>query len=328
MTSCHKKSEETLIKLEDPDFVAFSGDVISDYGWEERSKNCFLNGSKHCWLSATEVVNRNSRAEGGRPYAPLPLATMTLESLISRHMSSLSLTCLFRILTAKQPLETFLTRQTTYSKCTTPKGQLLCYACGSWIVAITNVKASRGTIVCFQTKSSGTDACPKSSTRNIKPLASLFCTSPLQEHMNLWNYHPTNGTKNETVCCSSLNTGLYAAFKEMGDIKFVTVGHDHNNDYIGDYYGITLAYGRKTGYGGYFNDCGSRGGRVLEFNATNNVISTWIREELGAKVIQTASPSSGKKQLQLVCYDSPGVGEGAAWWARHDKKQCQNKECI
>jgi 3',5'-cyclic AMP phosphodiesterase CpdA len=53
------------------------------------------------------------------------------------------------------------------------------------------------------------------------------------------------------ICCAALNTGLYAAMKEMNDIKALWVGHDHKNDFYGDFYGITLGYGRKTGYGGY-----------------------------------------------------------------------------
>jgi pre-mRNA-splicing factor SYF1 len=41
--------------------------------------------------------------------------------------------------------------------------------------------------------------------------------------------------------------------------------HDHNNDFYGDYYNVTLAYGRKTGYGGYGPPPGwLRGARVLE----------------------------------------------------------------
>ncbi len=53
------------------------------------------------------------------------------------------------------------------------------------------------------------------------------------------------------ICCAALNTGLYAAMKEMNDIKALWVGHDHKNDFHGDFHGITLGYGRKTGYGGY-----------------------------------------------------------------------------
>jgi pre-mRNA-splicing factor SYF1 len=52
----------------------------------------------------------------------------------------------------------------------------------------------------------------------------------------------------------------------MNNIRGVFCGHDHNNDFYGDYYGISLYYGRKTGYGGYGPPSGMlRGTRVLEF---------------------------------------------------------------
>lgn len=67
----------------------------------------------------------------------------------------------------------------------------------------------------------------------------------------MWNLKDTYGSKNELVCCSSLNTGLYTAFKKSGAIQGVFCGHDHSNDYQGDYHGIRLHYGRKTGFGGH-----------------------------------------------------------------------------
>lgn len=42
---------------------------------------------------------------------------------------------------------------------------------------------------------------------------------PLQEHMFLWNDEPCYGTNNDTVACQSVDTGLFAAFLEMGDVK-------------------------------------------------------------------------------------------------------------
>lgn len=42
------------------------------------------------------------------------------------------------------------------------------------------------------------------------------------------------------------------------------VGHDHNNDYYGNYDGVNLAYGRKTGYGAYGPSGMLHGARVFE----------------------------------------------------------------
>ena len=37
----------------------------------------------------------------------------------------------------------------------------------------------------------------------------------------------------------------------MLNYKGVFCGHDHNNDFCGNHFGVSLFYGRKTGYGGY-----------------------------------------------------------------------------
>ena len=41
------------------------------------------------------------------------------------------------------------------------------------------------------------------------------------------------------------------SLNHRGDIKALFVGHDHQNDFVVDYEGISLGYGGKTGYGSY-----------------------------------------------------------------------------
>ena len=36
-----------------------------------------------------------------------------------------------------------------------------------------------------------------------------------------------------------------------GDMFGLFVGHDHANDYVNEYEGLYIGYGRKTGYGCY-----------------------------------------------------------------------------
>lgn len=36
-----------------------------------------------------------------------------------------------------------------------------------------------------------------------------------------------------------------------GDVIGLFVGHDHANDYMNEYEGLYIGYGRKTGYGCY-----------------------------------------------------------------------------
>jgi hypothetical protein len=68
----------------------------------------------------------------------------------------------------------------------------------------------------------------------------------------MWNTNRVYGVLDDVgVACSALNTGFYAAAKERGDIKAMYVGHDHSNTFEGDYNGITLGYGLKTGWTSY-----------------------------------------------------------------------------
>ena len=71
-------------------------------------------------------------------------------------------------------------------------------------------------------------------------------------------------------------------------MEAVFCGHDHNNDFWGDYNGIKLFYGRKTGYGGYGPPWYmQRGARVIEFSVADNesvTMDSWIREENGNTV--------------------------------------------
>ena len=70
-------------------------------------------------------------------------------------------------------------------------------------------------------------------------------------HMALPEYKlidPANRLGNfyEPICSPDLNTGMFQAMRFMGDMMGVFIGHDHANDFIGKYYEIALAYGRRT----------------------------------------------------------------------------------
>eukprot|EP00026_Physarum_polycephalum_P007086 Phypoly_transcript_07140.p1 GENE.Phypoly_transcript_07140~~Phypoly_transcript_07140.p1 ORF type:complete len:451 (+),score=36.16 Phypoly_transcript_07140:269-1621(+) len=137
------------------------------------------------------------------------------------------------------------------------------------------------------------------STRG-SPIPSLaFFHIPLYEHLDLWNVNGVEGNLgDEGVCCSAVNTGLYSAMRQMGDITGVYCGHDHSNDFIGDYHGIVLGYGRKTGYGCYGPPLGwKHGARVLEISQNEFGARTWLRLEDGSVEIQKKNPVSYKKYI-------------------------------
>jgi hypothetical protein len=108
--------------------------------------------------------------------------------------------------------------------------------------------------------------------------AIAFIHIPLPEMITMWNYHSTLGSQGDWdgVCCSSLNTGLFAAFKEFGEVRAIVSGHDHANDFIGEYQGVLLGYGRKSGYGGYFKTGWSHGSRIARSHLLSHLLSDLI----------------------------------------------------
>ena len=93
------------------------------------------------------------------------------------------------------------------------------------------------------------------------------------------------GTRKEKACAPVINTGLAAAMLEAGDVMGVFVGHDHVNDYVVDWRGILLGYGRFTGGATVYHDIpDGNGARVIELTEDSRTIKTWIRIK-GGKVI-------------------------------------------
>ena len=79
----------------------------------------------------------------------------------------------------------------------------------------------------------------------------MFFHIALQEYRNVMQAGKFTGEKNEECGCSSINSGLFAAALERGDVKGIFVGHDHINTLVGDWYGIELGYAGNVGYGTY-----------------------------------------------------------------------------
>ena len=65
------------------------------------------------------------------------------------------------------------------------------------------------------------------------------------------------GNKNEEMCPSGFDSGLFDAMKEKGSTLGVYYGHDHVNDFGALYDGILLSYIQSSGYSSY--NMGSRG---------------------------------------------------------------------
>ncbi|KAL2533411.1 putative inactive purple acid phosphatase 28 [Abeliophyllum distichum] len=59
------------------------------------------------------------------------------------------------------------------------------------------------------------------------------------------------GLYREYVACSFVNSGVLKTLVSMGDVKAVFLGHDHANDFCGNLDGIWFCYGGGFGYHGY-----------------------------------------------------------------------------
>lgn len=99
----------------------------------------------------------------------------------------------------------------------------------------------------------------------------MFFHIPLQEFYEIWlnqEQTGTEGTKQDPVCAGPLNSGMFTAMVERDDIKAVVCGHDHINDYAGEFCGIKLCYASNIGYDTY-RDEAMMGGRVFVIKEKN-----------------------------------------------------------
>ena len=102
------------------------------------------------------------------------------------------------------------------------------------------------------------------------------------------------GTRMEKACAPLLNTGMFAAMKEAGDVMGTFVGHDHDNDYSVMWHGILLAYGRFTGGNTEYNHL-QNDARVILMKENVRTFTTWIRTKGGEIVDKTIYPDSYRK---------------------------------
>lgn len=113
-----------------------------------------------------------------------------------------------------------------------------------------------------------------------------FFHIPLPEFRKAWDSGNAIGVKQEDICDSPVNSGLFDVFKETGDVVGIFCGHDHTNDFIGEVDGIYLGYGRGGGHGTYGKEGFPRGGRVIELIEGERKFRTWHRLETGEQVMQ------------------------------------------
>jgi len=136
-----------------------------------------------------------------------------------------------------------------------------------------------------------------------------FFHIPLPQWKHLYNDGSYYGNRYEPICCPIIDTGLISEIEKNGDISGIFCGHDHDNDYGGFVGNIEIAYGRKTGYGGYGPPPEfGRGARVIqltEYLDANNEVqvnrSHWIiHEDLSLETNKTYHTRE-ESEYQYVC---------------------------
>ncbi len=136
------------------------------------------------------------------------------------------------------------------------------------------------------------------SANNGNPLPALaFFHIPLPEfHEAVQNENSYMvGTRKEKACAPEINSGLASAMLEAGDVMGVFVGHDHVNDYVVDWRGILLGYGRFTGGATVYHDIPEgNGGRVIELTEDSRTIKTWIRIKDGKVINEVNYPADAQ----------------------------------
>ncbi|MDR1722478.1 MAG: metallophosphoesterase [Tannerella sp.] len=110
------------------------------------------------------------------------------------------------------------------------------------------------------------------------PLPALaFFHIPLLEYRQFDQHKGRKeGSKMEKECSPEINSGMFLSMLEKDDVMGTFVGHDHVNDYIFNYYGIALAYGRFSGSKTTYTQL-KNGVRVIELTENERGFRTWIR---------------------------------------------------
>ncbi|KAF4652886.1 hypothetical protein FOZ61_009343, partial [Perkinsus olseni] len=139
----------------------------------------------------------------------------------------------------------------------------------------------------------------------------MFVHIPLPEILLYWNAygedpHLVVGERDESVACSSANTGLFAAALGL-NVSGIFHGHNHNNDFLARVESTTrtihVGYGRKSGYGGYGGVLADKpGARViimkLDEDRQDYTWSTYIRLE---------NNSTAHETVRQVPFKSEGI---------------------
>ncbi|MFA7287712.1 MAG: metallophosphoesterase family protein [Melioribacteraceae bacterium] len=131
----------------------------------------------------------------------------------------------------------------------------------------------------------------------MQPYPALaFFHIPLPEYDIVKNFETTVGVCQENISSPNVNSGMYNAFLESGDVMGTFCGHDHVNDFIGTFNNIALAFGCKTGLDSYGKL--GKGGRIIVLYEGVRKFETWIHNTKESKKYFVTYPDSFPKPIK------------------------------
>lgn len=130
--------------------------------------------------------------------------------------------------------------------------------------------------------------CRKSNKQaGVEHVPSLsFFHIPVPEFYDAWvlaeeaKHNGVIGVRGEYGGHPKVNSGMYCAMLESGNMMGIFCGHDHDSDYIISYHGIALGYGRYSGDDTVYNHL-AHGTRVIVAKEGLMEFQTWIHEDDG-----------------------------------------------
>ncbi len=271
---------ETVIANEKPDLVVFTGDIVTQKNPKEAFEliSKIVNASKLPWV----VVFGNHESERGYTRKKLADLLEILPGCVNRDVGGImgNSNFILPILGDDQKTGALL-----YCMDSNAHSALQPNVGGYGWFDFSQIDWYRTSSKAFTSQNKGI------------PLPALaFFHIPLPEYTPAFNQKNSVifGGRTEDECSPVLNSGMFTAMLESGDVMGTFVGHDHLNDYIAGYHGIALAYGRVSKIMKNKEDP-LAGGRVIVLKLGKREFDTWIREFGGNKVLQCTFPTSFQK---------------------------------
>ncbi|WP_138755857.1 metallophosphoesterase family protein [Paenibacillus sinopodophylli] len=267
-----KAAMELVLAAEQPDFVMFTGDVISTGEHSDGSYCC--NDPKQALRDAVASVNQRSITWGivfGNHDTENGITRQELMDEVLKHAHTLA-----------EPGPTHI------------------HGVGNYVLPVLGAKDDQAAALLYCLDSGAYSSLPRvpgydwiqhdqvqwylETSRiwnnrlqeGVLPALAFFHI-PLPEYQEVWDTKLCYGNKNEAVCAANTQAGFFAAMLAQGDVMATFCGHDHVNDYWGELYGIRLYYGRSTGFNTYGKEGFPRGARVIRLTENERNVESWLR---------------------------------------------------